>query len=100
MSVSTIAFAISLFISVDKLFFCVPVAQWIARWTSNPKAVGSYPTRDDLLFQNVCVLLMYLSSYFMKHIWLFSLSLNKTILLYGILALVAQSVSELYLYAV
>jgi hypothetical protein len=24
----------------------VPVAQWIARWTSNPKVVGSIPTRD------------------------------------------------------
>ena len=35
----------------------VPVAQWIARWTSNPKAVGSNPTRDDLLFQNcMCII--------------------------------------------
>ncbi|GFU95087.1 hypothetical protein TNCV_4138711 [Trichonephila clavipes] len=25
----------------------VPVAQWIARWTSNPKVVGSNPTRDE-----------------------------------------------------
>ena len=25
----------------------VPVAQRIARWTSNPKVVGSIPTRDD-----------------------------------------------------
>ncbi|KRX72629.1 hypothetical protein T06_10162 [Trichinella sp. T6] len=24
----------------------VPVAQWIARWASNSKAVGSIPTRD------------------------------------------------------
>ncbi|GFV40395.1 hypothetical protein TNCV_4750611 [Trichonephila clavipes] len=23
-----------------KVFCCVPVAQWIARWTSNPKLVG------------------------------------------------------------
>ena len=37
--------------------FCVPVAQWIARWTSNPKAVGSNPTRDDLLFRNcLCII--------------------------------------------
>ena len=28
----------------------VPVAQGIARWTSNPEAVGSNPTRDDRLF--------------------------------------------------
>ena len=27
----------------------VPVAQRIARWTSNPKVVGSIPTRDALL---------------------------------------------------
>ena len=26
----------------------VPVAQWIARRTSNPEAVGSSPTRDDI----------------------------------------------------
>ena len=26
----------------------VPVAQRIARWTSNPKVVGSIPTRDAL----------------------------------------------------
>lgn len=25
----------------------VPVAQWIARWTSNPEVVGSNPTGDD-----------------------------------------------------
>ena len=28
----------------------VPVAQGIARWTSNPKVVGSNPTRDDISF--------------------------------------------------
>lgn len=28
----------------------VPVAQWIARWTSNPKVVGSTPTRDAYFF--------------------------------------------------
>ena len=28
----------------------VPVAQWIARWTSNPKVPGSNPGRDS---QNV-----------------------------------------------
>ena len=27
----------------------VPVAQWIARWTSNPEVVGSNPTGDDFL---------------------------------------------------
>ena len=32
----------------------VPVAQWIARWTSNPKVPGSSPGRDDmfLIFLN------------------------------------------------
>ena len=24
----------------------VPIAQWIARWTSNPEVVGSNPTGD------------------------------------------------------
>ena len=36
----------------------VPVAQWIARWTSNPKVVGSNPTRDEtyfaILYKKVC----------------------------------------------
>ena len=27
-------------------FITVPVAQWIARWTSNPKVPGSNPGRD------------------------------------------------------
>ena len=27
-------------------FETVPVAQWIARWTSNPKVPGSNPGRD------------------------------------------------------
>ena len=27
-------------------FLLVPVAQWIARWTSNPKVPGSNPGRD------------------------------------------------------
>ena len=27
----------------------VPVAQWIARWTSNPKVPGSNPGRDAFL---------------------------------------------------
>ncbi len=27
----------------------IPVAQWIARWTSNSKAVGSSPTGDEML---------------------------------------------------
>ena len=32
----------------------VPVAQWIARRTSNPEVVGSSPTRDAiLLFRSV-----------------------------------------------
>ena len=31
----------------------VSVAQWIARRTSNPKVVGSNPTRDEKLFLNV-----------------------------------------------
>ena len=28
----------------------VPVAQWIARWTSNPKVAGSNPAGDKLFF--------------------------------------------------
>ena len=32
------------------LVFMVPVAQWIARWTSNPEVVGSNPTGDDQFF--------------------------------------------------
>ena len=32
------------------VFQRVPVAQRIARWTSNPKVVGSIPTRDGLTF--------------------------------------------------
>ena len=28
----------------------VPVAQWIARWTSNPKVLGSTPSRDANTF--------------------------------------------------
>ena len=27
----------------------VPIAQWIARWTSNPEVVGSNPTGDEVL---------------------------------------------------
>ena len=29
----------------------VPIAQWIARWTSNPEVVGSNPTGDDIFLQ-------------------------------------------------
>ena len=29
----------------------VPVAQWIARWTSNPKVPGSNPGRDAKTFE-------------------------------------------------
>ncbi|KRY00717.1 hypothetical protein T4E_9648 [Trichinella pseudospiralis] len=32
--------------SLQSSIFDVPVAQWIARWASNSKAVGSIPTRD------------------------------------------------------
>ena len=28
----------------------VPVAQWIARWTSNPEVAGSNPAGDAFLF--------------------------------------------------
>ena len=48
------------------LYNAVPVAQWIARWTSNPEAVGSNPTGDVLnvilkyvdfilWFQGICI---------------------------------------------
>ena len=30
----------------------VPVAQWIARWTSNPEVAGSNPAGDAFLFYN------------------------------------------------
>ena len=32
------------------IIITVPVAQWIARWTSNPKVVGSNPTGDAKIF--------------------------------------------------
>ena len=36
------------FLSIEIVIYCLgrqaPVAQWIARWTSNPKVVGSSPT--------------------------------------------------------
>ena len=28
----------------------VPVAQWIARWTSNPEVAGSNPAGDEIFF--------------------------------------------------
>ena len=31
----------------------VPIAQWIARWTSNPEVVGSNPTGDDVFASDV-----------------------------------------------
>ena len=47
-------------------FLCpvlVPMAQWIARWTSNPEAAGSNPAGDECYYveiyykcMNVCVL--------------------------------------------
>ena len=37
----------------------VPVAQWIARWTSNPEVVGSNPTGDVfyyfIVYYSTCV---------------------------------------------
>ena len=32
------------------LFKPVPLAQWIARWTSNPKVLGSTPRWDDAVY--------------------------------------------------
>ena len=32
------------------VYITVPVAQWIARWTSNPKVPGSNPGRDAYTF--------------------------------------------------
>ena len=37
----------------------VPVAQRIARWTSNPKVVGSIPTRDGPTFFTVIYFIIY-----------------------------------------
>jgi hypothetical protein len=39
----------------------VPVAQWIARWTSNPKVPGSNPGRNEINFLHqrifiICIL--------------------------------------------
>ncbi|KAG8287165.1 hypothetical protein J6590_044789 [Homalodisca vitripennis] len=34
----------------------VPLAQRIARWTSNPKVVGSIPTRDALFLHSAAIL--------------------------------------------
>ena len=39
-------------------FLCVPVAQRIARWTSNPKVVGSIPTRDEHFYFNLLYYLL------------------------------------------
>ena len=37
-------------LKISVFFQPVPVAQWIARWTSNPKVAGSNPAGDkDLL---------------------------------------------------
>ena len=37
-----------IFVIIEIVIYCLgrqaPVAQWIARWTSNPKVVGSSPT--------------------------------------------------------
>ncbi|GFX62798.1 DUF4817 domain-containing protein [Trichonephila clavipes] len=35
-----------------KIARSIPVAQWIARWTTNPKVVVSNPTWDGLLYKN------------------------------------------------
>jgi hypothetical protein len=35
-------------VMLGSMLNCVCVAQWIARWTSNPKVVGSSPTVDDI----------------------------------------------------
>ena len=35
----------------NKCVQLVPVAQWIARWTSNPKVAGSNPAGDKDLFK-------------------------------------------------
>ena len=37
----------------------VPVAQWIARRTSNPEVVGSSPTRDAISFCKNIILISY-----------------------------------------
>ena len=36
----------------------VPVAQWIACWTSNPKVLGSDPSWDDIV---ICLNIFYLA---------------------------------------
>ena len=42
----------------------VPIAQWIARWTSNPEVVGSNPTGDEIfvLILNVFKIIAYKST--------------------------------------
>ena len=37
-----------------KAYQQVPVAQWIARWTSNPEVAGSNPAGDDSFFYCRC----------------------------------------------
>ena len=41
----------------------VPLAQWIARWTSNPKVLGSTPRWDDLIifWKMNCIINLFLS---------------------------------------
>ena len=47
----------------------VPLAQRIARWTSNPKVLGSIPRWDDLPFLFIFQLIVYLESiYFLTQI--------------------------------
>ena len=41
---------IKVFIENGTKIMTVPVAQWIARWTSNPKVLGSTPRWDDNFF--------------------------------------------------
>ena len=42
----------------------VPLAQWIARWTSNPKVLGLTPRWDDLIifWKMNCIIHLFLSS--------------------------------------
>ena len=61
-------------LDIGYLFLCqasnhVPLAQRIARWTSNPKVLGSIPRWDDLPFLFIFQLIVYLESiYFLTQI--------------------------------
>ena len=54
----------------------VPVAQWIARWTSNPKVPGSNPGRDASTFLPILLLFQLLVDSYIFRVFINSLKNN------------------------